>query len=114
MGHCNTVQLATPSPQEQAAKLEQLVRSAFASSTEKAHASVNVTVQAGLNLMGSRNVVTFGSSSPAKETAKVSALGEVKTSVKGDVKGAGRKRRAESEPVDVRRVGGKKVKVEGL
>ncbi|KAL2042880.1 hypothetical protein N7G274_004640 [Stereocaulon virgatum] len=120
MGHCNTVQLASPSLQEQAAKLEQLLRSAVAGSTEKAPAGVNITVQAGFNLMGSRNVVTFGSSSssssssPAKETARVSALGEVRTSVKVDDQSAGRKRRAESEPVDVRRAGGKKVKVEGL
>lgn len=75
---------------------------------------MNITVQAGFNLMGSKNVVTLGSPSPIKETAGVSALGEVKTGVKFDGKSAGRKRRAESEPVDVRRLGAKKVKVEGL
>ncbi|KAK3168826.1 hypothetical protein OEA41_005274 [Lepraria neglecta] len=120
MGHCNTIQLASPSPQEQATKIEHLVRGVLAS-TEKGHASVNITVQAGFNLMGSKNVVTFGSpakgAAQATEATKAQLVYKEMTAPNNDSKmtaAAGRKRRAESEPVDVQKLTAKKVKVEGV
>ena len=89
--------------------------------TEKGHASVNVTVQAGFNLMGSKNVVTFGSpakgAAQATEATKAQLVCKEMTASKNDSKmtaAAGRKRRAESEPVDVQKLTAKKVKVEGV
>lgn len=92
MGHCNNVALASPSPTEQAVKIEQLLRGVFQpagpgeeKTKARANVSLNVNVQAGVSIVGSKNVVVFnGKRDVGKE------------STKGDEPLAGRKRRAES------------------
>ena len=93
MGHCNNVALASPSATEQADKIEQLLRGIMQprepggpQTTARANAHVNVTIQAGVNIMGSKNVVVLDGKRVVcnKETAP------------GDEALAGRKRRAES------------------
>ena len=130
MGHCNNVALASPSPVEQAVKIEQFLRAILqpaGSEGEKTQAAasvnLNVNIQAGVSIMGSKNVVAF------RGTGDVSMDG-----IKGDDEPlAGRKRRAESvslsscsqncpskrtlitkeqEPAHTQTTLGKKVKVE--
>ena len=92
MGHCNNVALASPSATEQAVKIEQLLRGVMQpagpggpQTNARANFNVNVTIQAGVSIMGSKNVVVFdGKRDVGKE------------SVPGDEALAGRKRRAES------------------
>ena len=93
MGHCNNVALASLSPVEQAVKIEQCLRAVLQPAgpgEEKtqaaASANLNVNIQAGVSIMGSKNVVAFS----GKEDGS-------KDGTKGDEEPlAGRKRRAES------------------
>ncbi|CAF9935652.1 hypothetical protein IMSHALPRED_010302 [Imshaugia aleurites] len=107
MGHCNNVALASPSPTEQAVKIEQLLRGVLQpmgqgedKARAKADVNLNVTIQAGVNIMGSKNVVLSGKRDVGKDSTKVDDLL------------LGRKRRAESEPADMQTALGKRVKVE--
>ena len=93
MGHCNNVALASPLATEQAAQIEQLLRgiikptgSGGPQTNARASANVNVTIQAGVNVMGSKNVVVLDGKR---------VVGSKET-VPGDEALAGRKRRAES------------------
>ena len=92
MGHCNNVALFSTSPTEQAVKFEQLFRDVLQPAgpgEEKrkasANVSLNVNVQAGVSIMGSKNVVVFNGKRDVG-----------KDNTKGDEPLAGRKRRAES------------------
>ena len=100
MGHCNNVALASPSPAEQAVKIEQCLRAIFQPAgpgeekkTAQAAASVNlnlnVNIQAGVSIMGSKNVVAFSG-----EKGDVSKDSSTKSDDEEPL--AGRKRRAES------------------
>ena len=93
MGHCNNVALASPSATEQAFKIEQLLRGVMQptgpggpQTNARANANVNVTIQAGVSVMGSKNVVVLDGKR---------VVGNKET-VPGDEALAGRKRRAES------------------
>ena len=93
MGHCNNAALASPSATEQAVKIEQLLRGVMQpteprgpQTNARANANVNVTIQAGVTIMGSKNVVVLDGKR---------AVGNKET-VPGDEALAGRKRRAES------------------
>ena len=93
MGHCNNVALASPLATEQAVKIEQLLRGVMQpagpggpQTNARASANVNVTIQAGVSVMGSKNVVVL-------DGKKVVGNNET---VASDEALAGRKRRAES------------------
>ena len=94
MGHCNNVALASPSPTEQATRIEQFLRGVLqpagpgAEKTQAtANVSLNVNIQAGVSIMGSKNVVAFNGKRDVSKD---------KDSDKGDELLAGRKRGAES------------------
>ena len=93
MGHCNNVALASLSATEQAAKIEQLLRGIIKpteaggpQTNARLNANVNVAIQAGVSVMGSKNVVVLDGKR---------VVGHKET-VPGDGALAGRKRRAES------------------
>ncbi|CAD6571213.1 MAG: hypothetical protein ASARMPREDX12_006512 [Alectoria sarmentosa] len=109
MGHCNNVALASPSPAEQAVKMEEVLRGALqlagpGEEKTKARALVNlsVNIQAGVSIMGSKNVVVLnGKRDVSKDSAK-----------DDEPLAAERKRRAESEPAGMPKKVGKKVRVD--
>ncbi|KAL9138648.1 MAG: hypothetical protein Q9175_000157 [Cornicularia normoerica] len=66
MGHCNNVAIALPSPTEQAVKIEQLLHGVLQpagpgeeKTKARANANLNVTIKAGIIIMGSKNNVVF-------------------------------------------------------
>lgn len=111
MGHCNSIHLASPSPTEQAARINDLVRGAFASLPKGG--AVNVTVNAGVNVMGSKNVVVLGSPvKPAEALAGDHVVDGCTSSSRTEGSGPGRKRKAE-DSVESEETAGKKAKLEG-
>ena len=102
MGHCNSVQVSPVS----ATNIEEMVRGALtATATTDKKTNVNITINACLNLMGSKNVVVFGDKPKSAVVAKDATMFDaakakdalaaiVKT--KSDGLLAGRKRRAQS------------------
>lgn len=91
MGHCNSVTLASASLTEQAVKIEESLRGMLQpmglgedKARAKADVNLNITIQAGVSIMGSKNVVFNGKRCVGNDTAK------------GDEPLPGRKRRAES------------------
>ena len=61
IGHCNTIHLSSsPSSTDQTHRIEHLMRGALSDATRGTQ-GVNLVVQAGINVMGSKNVICFGS-----------------------------------------------------
>ncbi|MCJ1454746.1 hypothetical protein MMC28_005099 [Mycoblastus sanguinarius] len=116
IGHCNNVHFSSISPMEQAVRIEEIVRGALntqgaGEEKSKGKVNVNVTVQAGISIMGSKNVVVINQ---GREIAKGMEKWKAEESKeKVGMPLAGRKRRAESEPADVLESIEKKVKVDG-
>ncbi|KAL6718111.1 hypothetical protein ACLMJK_004198 [Lecanora helva] len=60
IGHCNTINLSSsPSSTNQALRVEQLV-SRILADTPRGNERINLTMQAGVNVVGSKNMVVFG------------------------------------------------------
>lgn len=99
MGHCNNLQLLSVSPTEQAAKIEEMLRGALAATangTGEKKANVDITVHAGVNVMGSKNFVTFGGNVAKKVEMKDAGASKAAMVRENDAQAAGRKRRAQS------------------
>lgn len=66
MGHCNNVQVNGPSAAEQAAKIMEMLGSVCSGEEAKMKGGVNVSVQAGVSITGSRNFVILGRNGEAR------------------------------------------------
>ncbi len=107
MGHCNNVYLSSPLPTEQGDRINEMMRVALAS-VPKGGVGVNVTVNAGVNLMGSKNAIVVGGGAKG---AQASAKNDAESGCTIEGSGMGRKRRAE-EPIESYESAEKKVKLE--
>jgi len=111
MGHCNNIHLSSLSSTEQAPRIDELVRGALAGLSREGGA-INVSVNAGVNVMGSKNVIVLGSSANCAEALGRNGVGSGCTLPTGmEEGGSGRKRRAE-DCVGSDERAGKKVKLE--
>ena len=96
MGHANTIQLP-PHNLLEGDNIERMVHAALSSYNMKptSNKAVNITIQAGVSVVGSRNIVVFGSDAATKDLVgkAQAARGGMGTDPSADT---ARKRRAES------------------
>lgn len=110
MGHANEIRLP-PNNVHEAARVEEIARAALSHIKPAGQYSarpVNITIQTGVTVMGSRNVVVFGSEEAgfgtgvADDDEDAAVKDKVEVQGGGEIVGAeggyeeGRKRRAES------------------